>query len=376
MTTILWNNALEGVTPAKGGAALPPATYRFRAVAGEGKKNNAGNPMLELQFEVVSGPLQGRKQFHNENLPTGNTDNDRTRMAFFLGLMDAYGITGDQLKQMFGNRAIDVETVDYIAKQLVAMNRIIKATVVPQQKDTSRVNLKNFVADDGIEPEPPKQVQAAPAVPGPFGQAPGGPPQGGFAPPAGPPQGGGFPGGQAGPPAGGGMPLGGFPGSGGMQPNPAPDWANQPAAAQQGQPQQFQQPINAQAPAAQPQAGGMNQFTQPAAAQVNPALQEGFPGQQFPGQVNPNAFPAQGQQAAPQQFGGPVQGFQGQPDQNGQFPQQAQNLQPTQQPVPGQQMPGIPQAQQPGQFGGQPQGAPGLPTGGFPQQGGAPQANF
>jgi hypothetical protein len=343
----MWEQALQGVVPITGGQALPPATYRFRVVGGEGKLNSNKAVMLSLQLEVASGPLAGRKAFHNENLPKGDSDSDKTRMGFFLGLMDAFGITGVQLGQMFAGRGIDVETVDYLAKALVQTGRLVKGTAVPQRDDASRINLKGWVADDGMEPEPPKQVSAAPSTPaGPGfpGGIPGGVPGApGF--PGGAPQGqGGFP--PAGPPQGapGGMPLGGFTGSGGMQPNAAPDWANQPAAQQAPPAQQFQQPQAAPVP--QPQQGG-------------------FPGQQFPGQVNPAQFPAQGQ---PQQFGGPVQGFQGQPDQAGQFAQQAQPAMQPQQPVQGQ-MPGMPaqQAQNPN----------GLPQGGFPNVGGnPPQASF
>lgn len=151
------------------------------------------------------------------------------------------------------------------------------------------------------------------------------------------------------------MPLGGFPGSGGMQPNAAPEWAQQPAAQQAPPPQQFQQPQAA--PVQQPQQGG-------------------FPGQQFPGQVNPAQFPAQGQQApAPQGYDQQMQtqgGFgQQQPDGSVQMPAQGFNqmLQPQQaQPVQGQ-MPGMPAQQV--------QNPNGLPQGGFPNVGGnPPQASF
>jgi len=377
MSTVMWEQALQGVAPIVGGQALPPATYRFRVVGGEGKKNSGGGLMLTLQLEVASGPLAGRKAFHNENMPKGNSDSDKQRMGFFLGLLEAFGVTGQQLGQMFAGRAIDVDTIDYLAKSLVQTGRIIKGTARPQASDASRINLGGWTPDDGIEPEPPVQKAVAPAVGGPAfpGGVPGGVPgapgfpggapaggQGGFAPAGGP----------------GAMPLGGFPGSGqGLQPNAAPDWANQPAAAQ-------------------PQAAGMNQFTQPAQAQQAPAQQQdqGFPGQQFQGQVNPANFPAQGQQPsaftqlaqqpgsgfgapieqqAGQQFGGPVQGFQGQPDQAGQFQQQGMQA------GPAQQLPGAPQAQAFQQFGGQQPNPNGLPTGGFPQgqpPAGAPQASF
>lgn len=357
MTTVTWNDALQGVSPITGGQPLPPATYRFRPVAGVGKINSSQGVMLELQLEVVSGPLQGRKAFHNENLPKGNTDQDKTRMGFFLGLCEAFGITGAMLGQMFGGQPITKESIDYLAQYLVQQGQVIKGTVRPQKNDASRINIGNWTPDDGIEPEPPvqKPVQAGPPQ-GQFGPptTPNGavPGPGGFAPPSGPPQiggaqQGGFPPAQA--PAaqqGGGLPLGGFPGSGGMQPNPAPDWATQQPV--QGQaPQQLQGP-GQMAPAAQPQAVGMNQFAQPQAAQFpqmgqqpQQAMQEGFPGQQFPGQANPAAFPPPGQ--------APQGGFQ-------------------------------PPAGLPGQMPpGQPQQAPaGLPQGGFPPvgQGQPPQANI
>jgi hypothetical protein len=369
MSTVMWDQALQGVAPITGGQALPPATYRFRAVAGEGKESSNGLSM-SLQFEVESGPLKGRKSFHWENMPNGTTDKDKQRMGYFLGLLEAYGITNQHLGQWFAGQPISVQTLDYIAKQLVASGRIVKATIRPRSNDASKVDMTGWSADDGIEPEPPKQTAAAPASPaGPGypGQVPGGAPGAPGFPggaPAGP-QGFGQPGPGAGAPPNS-MPLGGFPGSAnGMQPNQAPQWADGPAG-QQAQPQQFSGPGQA-APAAQPQAAGMNQFQQPAAAQfpqpnpqqVQTATQEGFPGQQFPGQVNPAAFPAQGQQqAAPT-------GYDQQMQAQGGFGQQ--------QPDGSVQMPGIPQPQ-PNQFG-QPQGAPGLPTGGFPQTG-APQANF
>jgi len=102
VSTVTWNDALQGVTPITGGQPLPPGTYRLRLVGGEGKINSSQAPMLSLEFEVASGPLAGRKAFYNENLPKGNTDQDRQRMGYFLGLMEAFGITGAQLGQMFG----------------------------------------------------------------------------------------------------------------------------------------------------------------------------------------------------------------------------------------------------------------------------------
>lgn len=357
MSTVTWNEALQGVQPITGGQPLPPATYRLRLVGGEGRNNSSQAPMLSLQFEVASGPLAGRKAFHNENLPKGNTDQDKQRMGFFLGLMEAFGVTGDQLAQMFAGRSIDADSVDYLAKALVSQGRTIKGTCRPQKNDETRINWGGWIADDGIEPEPPKAVQNSappvgpPSAPNGFGGPPNtGLPQGGF------PQAGGFPPVQPGPsnsapgnfqpaaPAAqapsqpqqqNGLPLGGFPGSGGMQPTPAPDWATQQPvqgqapqtafaqvaqpemqqlAAQQGQAfaqagapgfgQQLPGPGQA-APAAQSPAAGMSQFAQPGAAQFPlpgqpgqqlPAAQEGFPGQQFPGQVNPAAFPPPGAQ--------------------------------------------------------------------------------
>lgn len=355
MSTVLWNDILQGVAPITGGQALPPGTYRLVATAGEGKLSSNNNVMLALTFEVASGPLQGRKAFHNENLPGGNTDADKTKMGYFLGLMQAYGISGQDLAQWFNGQPISVETIDYLAKQLVARQQIVKATCRPQKNDASRINWSGWMADDGIEPEPPKGATAAPAGPSapgmPFGGgAPGGVPggspfpQGGLgAGPGGLPQPGqqpqGFQPSQQNGAAPAGPPLGGFPGSSGPQgaPNPAPDWANPAAGApggppppqvQQLQAQQFGGPGQA-APAAQPQAAGVNQFQQPAQGQ--------FPGQQFPGQVDPANFPPQNQ-----------------------APQQAPA---------GQQLPGMP-AQQQGQ-------APnGLPQGGFPPVGQAPQASF
>lgn len=349
-----WQDALQGVTPITGGAPLPPATYRLRIVGGEGKLNSNQNVMLALQFEVESGPLKGRKAFHNENLPRGTSDAEKQRMGFFLGLMSAFGLTGEQLGQMFAGRPIDEQSVDYLAKALVQSGRVIKGTCSPQKNDETRINWRNWTPDDGIEPEPPKQIQAAAGSAGSFG-----PPStpNGFAAPPGPPQNfgqqapapnglpqGGFPG-QAQTPAAapqpGSLPLGGFAGSAqpnGM-PNAAPDWATQQPV--QGQaPQTFQTPAVNQQPQYPAQQQGFGQ--QPA-----PQEQQGqFPGQQFPGQVNPAEFPPQGQQ----------QGF-----------NPAQLVQA----APGQQMPGMPPAQP------QQQAPAGLPQGGFPPVGGQPpQANI
>lgn len=287
---ISWNDALQGVAPITGGQALPPATYRLRAVGGEGRMTSGSNLRFELQFEVVSGPLQGRKAFHGENMPKGNSDNDKTRMGYFLGLLAAFGLTGEQLGQMFAGRQIDEQSLTYLAQMLVQSGRVVKGDCVPQKDDASRRNWRNWTPDDGIEPEPPKIQQSAP----PQHVGPPSSPNG-FAAPSGPPAGlpqGGFP---AGPPqtvaAQSGLPLGGFPGSGGVQP------VQGQAPQQFGGPGQF-------APAAQPQAAGMNQFAQPQAAQFpaqQPApQQDAFPGQQFPGQVNPANFPPQN----------PQQGFQ------------------------------------------------------------------
>lgn len=350
MSTVMWESALQGVAPRTGGSALPPATYRLRAVAGEGKLNSNSGIMLSLTFEVASGPLQGRKAFHNENLPKGNTDGDKDRMAYFLGLMESYGLSGAQLAQMFAGQAISVETIDCLAKQLVASQRIIKGTCRKQRDDDTRVNWGGWTVDDGQEPEPPKQT-SAPVSP-------------------------------VGPPAPGmgtsGLPLGGFPGSaqpGQMQPNPGPAWAQGPAAQQpvpQGfapaaqAPQQAFQMQPQQAPQNDPWATPGEQTYPP---QQAPGLQEGFQGQQFPGQVNPNAFPAQNQQPPAaqmpgmQQFGATQQDQMAAPFQQ----QQPQGFAPGVQP--GQQMPGMPAPQQPGNPAG-------LPQGGFPQQGGAPTASF
>ena len=334
MSTVTWDSALQGVSPITGGQPLPPATYRLRIIGGEGKNNSNNAPMLSLQFEVASGPLAGRKAFHNENMPSGNTDQDKQRMGYFLGLMEAFGISGQQLGQMFAGQPISKESLDYLAKALVQQGQTIKGTCRTQKNDETRINWGGWTPDDGIEPEPPKQVAAQNANPvgpplTPNGFA-GGPPNIGGAP-AGLPQGGFPPNVQQQVPAAqaNGLPLGGFPGSGGMQPNPAPDWATQQPV--QGQPPQQLPGPGQTAPAAQPQAAGMNQFAQPGAAQFPPMgqqqpaqQQEGFPGQQFPGQVNPANFPPQNQ--AQQGFqppaglpGGtpPQQGFQpaGQPPQ-------------------------------------------------------------
>jgi uncharacterized protein DUF669 len=326
---VMWNDALQGVTPAIGGVPVPPATYRLRIFSGEGKLNSSKNVMMTLGFEIASGPLAGRKIYHNENLPKDSSDNAKTRMAFFLGLLAAFGLTGEQLGQMFSGRPIDEQSVDYLAKMLVSSGRTVKATASLQSNDETRNNWRGWAPDDGIEPEPPKQTQAAPAgPPGAFG--PPTSPNGFGGPPAGPPQN--FQ--QA--PAPQGLPLGGFPGSaqpGGI-PAAEPAWATQQPV--QGQPPQQMPPGPGQfAPAAQPQAAGLNQFAQ--------TPQDQFPGQQFPGQVNPAQFPPQNQQAAAQ----PQQGF-----------QQPAGL-------PGQ----LPPAQ--------PQQAPaGLPQGGFPVGGQPPQGNI
>lgn len=335
MSTVTWD-AFQGVAPATGGQPVPPATYRLRIFSGEGKLNSNKNLMMTLGFEIASGPLAGRKVYHNENLPKGNSDNDKTRMAFFLGLLAAFGLSGEQLGQMFAGRPIDEASVDYLAKMLVQSGRTVKATATLQSNDETRNNWRNWMPDDGIEPEPPKQTQAAPAAPpGAFG-----PPSSpnGFAAPPGPPAQV-----QQQPPN---LPLGGFPGSqqpGGM-PATAPDWATQQPV--QGQAPQQMPPSPGQfAPDAQPQAAGLNQFAQ--------TSQDQFPGQQFPGQVDPANFPpplgapqGQPQQAVPQQGFQPPAG------------------------LPGGQMPGMPPAQ--------PQQAPaGLPQTQFPPVGGQPpQANI
>lgn len=359
MSTITWDQALQGVTPATGGS-LPPGTYRLKIIGGEGKENSSLNAAMNLQFEVFSGPLKGRKAFHYENLPGGKSDTDNNRWAYFAGLLEAFGVTGQQVGQMLAGQPVNQQSADYLAKMLVQTGRVVKSTLRPRRADPTRFDWNGWVPDDGIEPEPPVSASQAPVTnpnnaPVFGGQAPQGAP---------------------------GMPLGGFPGSGGMQPNQAPEWAQQPAA--QTQPQQFQatqQAIPGQqpapqfggpgqaAPAAQPQAAGMNQFQQPQTAQFpqpgqqnqqNQALQEGFQGQQFPGQVNPAAFvnpnaPTNDPWAAPGEAG---------------FQQQAQAPQQFQQAPQGGQLPGMPPPQQ-----NQPN-PNGLPQGGFPQPGQAPQATF
>lgn len=349
MSTMTWESALQGVTPNTGGS-LPAGTYRLRPIGGEAKENSGGGISLSLQMEVISGPLQGRKAYHFENFPTDSSDSAKQRMGYILGMIEAFGLPQAQLSQMMAGQPMTVQSVDYLAKYLVQLGRQVKATIRPRRSDPTRMDWAGFMPDDGIEPEPPAQAKTSAPNPGFPGGTPGQPQFGGA--PAGVPQGL-PPQGQAQS-----MPLGGFPGSGGTQPTPPPDWAQQPAAQtsydqqiqaqggflQQSQdgsvqpPQQFAGP-GQMAQAAQPQAAGMNQFQQPAAAQFPqqgqpPAPQQGgFPGQQFPGQVDPANFPPQGQQ---------------------------------------------PQAGQlPGAQSQQPQAGPaGLPQGGFPQGGQAPQATF
>jgi hypothetical protein len=338
VSTLTWESALQGVTPRTGGSSLPPAQYRLKAVAGEGKLNSNNNLMFALTLEVISGPMQGRKAFHNENLPSGSSDKDKERMGYFLGLLEAFAISSDMLRQMFAGRPVDEASLSYLAQYIVQQGRSVKGTCRPQQSDPTRVNWSGWMVDDGQEPAPPKQ--AAPAgQPGFPGGAPGGqPPQFGGGAPQGAP-------GQFQPPAQqpGNLPLGGFPGSGGAVPNGAPDWAQAPAAAQ---PQQFQQP-------------------------QAPVQDQGFPGQQFQGQVDPANFPPQNQQAASQQFvdpNAPRNDPWATPGEAGYAQQQAQAPQQFQQAGPG---------QLPGMAPQQPQANPnGLPQGGFPPNTQAPQATF
>lgn len=359
MTTTMvdWNTVLNGAVPQQGFQPLPPATYRFRIVSGEGRVAGSGAIGVSCQLEVISGPKAGKKVFHTWYLPKDGSDKAKTSMGYFLGAMLVFGLTPEWFGQSFAGQQISKDHADFVAKTLVATGISFKATASLQSDDPSRNNFNNFIADDGIEPDPPKEPTVTSFAPG----APTGP---------------------AGPP---GLPLGGFPGSGGVGGAPitaGPDWANQPPAPPAGPPTQGQ---FAPAAAAAPQQGG-------------------FPGQSFPGQVNPAQFPAPGQQAPavaipgqyqppaaaqasgmnqfgttqadqqyggapaapqgqPQQFGGPVPGFQGQPNPQGQFPQQAQPAQQVQAPQqPGgqaaPQMPGMPA---PGQPAAGPQTYPGQP---------------
>jgi hypothetical protein len=350
MTTIDWSTALQGVTPQQGFQPLPPAVYRFRIVSGEGKVAGSGSIMVSCQFEVISGPKAGRKVFHNWNLPKDGSDKAKQSMGYFLGAMLVFGLTPEWFGQSFGGQQISKDHADFVAKTLVATGMSFKATASLQRDDPSRNNFNNFIADDGVEPEPPKE-----------------PTQSNFTP--------GAPAGPGGPP---GLPLGGFPGSGGVGGAPiaaAPDWSNQPPTP----------PIQG------------NQFAPAAAAAPQPG---GFPGQSFPGQVNPAQFPAPGQQApavaipgqyqppaaaqapgmqqfgttqADQQYGGapglaPVVPYDFSQHQQGQ--QAPAPAQYAQAPAPGQAA-GVqpPTPQQPGGFPGG-QAAPQMP--GMPQPGQAP----
>lgn len=52
---------------------VPPGMYLLRCVDKEMKDTSSGGAMLAAQFEVIDGPMQGRRVFHNFNVVNDNT---------------------------------------------------------------------------------------------------------------------------------------------------------------------------------------------------------------------------------------------------------------------------------------------------------------
>jgi hypothetical protein len=280
MEIATWGTVLQNVTPNQGPTPLPLGDYNLKVLMGRGQTASTGKEMISVQFEVIDGPCASRKTWHNWVMPDlkGDPEKAATSLGYFLGDMEIFGLPKDWFVQTLGGQAINKQTCDYIAQQLIG--RTACATVTEQRNDKSRRNIGGFRALDPTLASMP---------------APGGPPQqqNGFPAPQGFPQPGqapmqqGSPFGQAPPPAYGPPPM--APQSQPPMQQPQAPAPYQPGAMPQGPPPQ-QPPAYGPPPQQAP-------AYQPPPQQYSPAQQPNIPGQQ----QAPNVAPAQQAFQAPPQ---------------------------------------------------------------------------
>jgi hypothetical protein len=95
MTEVSWSSILDRLGGSQAFEPLPVGSYDVRIAESTAKKASTGKNMLNVRFEVVSGPRAGRKFFHNFVLTTTGENADRAMSMFFrnmklFGLDDAY----------------------------------------------------------------------------------------------------------------------------------------------------------------------------------------------------------------------------------------------------------------------------------------------
>lgn len=170
MSTVMWGEVLTNVTPNAGSSPLDPGEYNFKVVLGKGAKASTGALMISVHMEVTGGADAGRKTWHNWVMPKENDDKAQTRMSYFLGDMEALGLTKEWFVTTLGGHPISEETCNYIAGQLVG--REAAGSVTVQKTDTSRRNINNFRAvDPALNAVVPKAATFNPAAAAPIPQA-------------------------------------------------------------------------------------------------------------------------------------------------------------------------------------------------------------
>lgn len=177
MSTLSWNDVLQGAEANKGSVPLQPGDYNFKVASAEGKTAQSGREMISVRLEIIDGPYAGKTAWHNWVLPNDNSDKAKTSMGYFLGDMEVFGLTKDWFIQNIGGQAMTKATCDFIAAQIV--NQVITASVSFQKNDPTRNDIKRFRKLEAT----PGSAPAAPFGTTPFG-APAGVPQPQFGAPA------------------------------------------------------------------------------------------------------------------------------------------------------------------------------------------------
>jgi hypothetical protein len=282
MTTIDWAQMMAN--SAKIGEPIPEGDYAAVAEEVTFGDSRQGDPQWKITWRLIGGPHNSRRVFDNQTLASGGDEKSAQRRGFFFRDMKSLGLGEQFFAQMPPGEAV--------AQAIQGINAMITIVINGQYNNVQRYALMS-AGQAGAMQQPHQQ----PALPQ----------QGGFQQPQGFVQ----------------QPQTGF------QPQ------MQPAAAQGGF-QQPQQPMQPQFQQPAPQQGDPNQFAQPMgqpqggfqqpAQQPQMAPQPGM--QQMPPQgfAQPQAAPQQGlMQPQMGQQVDPQQGMVQQPQQPAPDPNQPQN---------------------------------------------------